>query len=555
MFQIFAARMFEQRVLTAYREKVAQERQAQLLQELEMEDSREKEREAKKLKEKEKKKDKKRQQQQKKEEDKAKKEAERLAEEAAVKAEEERKAEDIRKRKEDQRLKREAEKKAADAERARKEEEKRKRIAEEKARELKRQEQAVKEKRAKEEAQRKDREAKEAAAKEAKLKKEAAAKAQELAATRIEPLKNSTLHVSTPTTGSLSVPRKVSPMMKPASPAVGAPPAIPKNHASAKDVVVPPRGLQDPVSSASGPRNIPGPVQQNRNMTPGLVSPQQQHFPSHQNSFPRAALGHPPSMPVPLPPPGIGGNMHGPPTHNHDLFGFSSQNQHNHLPMQASQHPVRTNGHINPQVSNMQGPPGVFSNAPGLNTSTSPQARITTPQGSRLPPVNAFSAFSGLGASSGSAGRDELVADAETSFTRRPSNFADANLGAIGAIGRPPATVRNSSSLPAPIQRPTSIAPPKRSGFENSSVMGSRALLDDDDPVVDNRLPMSATSWTHPPSKSDWTGSAALNGTVDEPYHPPTTGVDRWGAAGTIGTKSIDSPTSQGNKSKWVVRL
>lgn len=33
MFSIFAARMFEQRVLTAYREKVAQERQLELLRE------------------------------------------------------------------------------------------------------------------------------------------------------------------------------------------------------------------------------------------------------------------------------------------------------------------------------------------------------------------------------------------------------------------------------------------------------------------------------------------------------------------------------------------
>lgn len=34
MFQIFAARMFEQRVLTAYREKVGHQRQEMLLQEL-----------------------------------------------------------------------------------------------------------------------------------------------------------------------------------------------------------------------------------------------------------------------------------------------------------------------------------------------------------------------------------------------------------------------------------------------------------------------------------------------------------------------------------------
>ncbi|KAF9804679.1 hypothetical protein IEO21_09293 [Rhodonia placenta] len=48
MFSIFAARMFEQRVLQAYREKVAQERQLQLLRELEDEDKINKEKEVKK---------------------------------------------------------------------------------------------------------------------------------------------------------------------------------------------------------------------------------------------------------------------------------------------------------------------------------------------------------------------------------------------------------------------------------------------------------------------------------------------------------------------------
>ena len=60
MFSIFAARMFEQRVLQAYREKVAQERQLQLLRELEDEDKISKEREAKKQSQNQKKKDKKR---------------------------------------------------------------------------------------------------------------------------------------------------------------------------------------------------------------------------------------------------------------------------------------------------------------------------------------------------------------------------------------------------------------------------------------------------------------------------------------------------------------
>ena len=60
MFSIFAARLFEQRVLQAYRERVAQERQLQLLRELEDEDKMSKEREAKKQTQNQKKKDKKR---------------------------------------------------------------------------------------------------------------------------------------------------------------------------------------------------------------------------------------------------------------------------------------------------------------------------------------------------------------------------------------------------------------------------------------------------------------------------------------------------------------
>ncbi|KAL0081090.1 salt tolerance down-regulator-domain-containing protein [Phycomyces blakesleeanus] len=55
MFQIFAARMFEQRVLTAYREKVAQERQLCLLREEEEEQRQREERERKKQIEKERK--------------------------------------------------------------------------------------------------------------------------------------------------------------------------------------------------------------------------------------------------------------------------------------------------------------------------------------------------------------------------------------------------------------------------------------------------------------------------------------------------------------------
>lgn len=59
MFQMFAARMFESRVLQAYREKVARERQEQLLMELAEEDQAAAGRDAKKLKDAQKKKAKK----------------------------------------------------------------------------------------------------------------------------------------------------------------------------------------------------------------------------------------------------------------------------------------------------------------------------------------------------------------------------------------------------------------------------------------------------------------------------------------------------------------
>ncbi len=59
MFQIFAARMFEQRVLEAYRQKSADEKRQQFLRELEEEENERAATEAKKAKENQKKKDKK----------------------------------------------------------------------------------------------------------------------------------------------------------------------------------------------------------------------------------------------------------------------------------------------------------------------------------------------------------------------------------------------------------------------------------------------------------------------------------------------------------------
>ena len=57
MFQIFAAKMFEQRVMSAYREKAAADRSAKLLEELEDEEAKKKQKEEAKIKKAEKEKE------------------------------------------------------------------------------------------------------------------------------------------------------------------------------------------------------------------------------------------------------------------------------------------------------------------------------------------------------------------------------------------------------------------------------------------------------------------------------------------------------------------
>ncbi|KIX03304.1 uncharacterized protein Z518_06856 [Rhinocladiella mackenziei CBS 650.93] len=175
MFQIFAARMFEQRVLTAYREKVAAERQKKLLEELDEESRLDTQREAKKAREAAKKKEKKRLQKLAKEEERAKKEAEKAAQEAAARELEEKKQQEQRQRREEQRKKREAEKKAAEEERLRKEAERHRKQQEQRDRqaeqERKQREAKERERQKREDAKKKEREEREAKEKEARERK------------------------------------------------------------------------------------------------------------------------------------------------------------------------------------------------------------------------------------------------------------------------------------------------------------------------------------------------------------------------------------------------
>ncbi|KAG9240772.1 salt tolerance down-regulator-domain-containing protein [Calycina marina] len=176
MFQIFAARMFEQRVLTAYKEKVARERQEQLLQEMEDEKQADSQKKAKKAKDAQKKKEKLAQKKQALAEEKAQKEAVKAAEEAALRAAEEQKLQEQRSKAEEKRKKKEAQKKAEEEERLKKEAEKQRRAQEQKDRqaeaERKQREAKEKEKLQKEQARLKEKEAKEAKERELKERKD-----------------------------------------------------------------------------------------------------------------------------------------------------------------------------------------------------------------------------------------------------------------------------------------------------------------------------------------------------------------------------------------------
>ncbi|RCI06109.1 Stress response protein nst1 [Rhizopus stolonifer] len=174
MFQIFAARMFEQRVLAAYREKVAQERQQRLLEELEEEDRLREERETKKQLEREKKKDKKRQLKKQQEEEKLAIEAKKKAEEEALRKQKEKKLEQERQKRENERIKKEEERRLREEDRQKKEEERKRKAKEDKEREKKLREK--KEKERKEKAEKAEKERKEKAEKAEKERKEKAEK-------------------------------------------------------------------------------------------------------------------------------------------------------------------------------------------------------------------------------------------------------------------------------------------------------------------------------------------------------------------------------------------
>ena len=543
MFQIFAARMFEQRVLTAYREKVARERQQKLIEELEEESQANVQREAKKQKEAQKKKDKKRQQKQAKEEERARKEAEKAAEEAAARAAEEKRQEEIRQRKEEQRKKREAEKKLQEEEKARKEAEKQKRLREERERqaelERKQREAKERERKLKEEAKRKEREEKEAREKEVRDRKareeqerktaEAAAKADQEAKERSRREEQESQQAPQVVQPPTKRPSQPGPAYLPPSlqstPGVA---GISSPHLAIATPVVPkaptpnrPRQTSQQGSHGSSPKsqslgtsigtertettslsNSPkGMTGQQAPVTMAQPSrdPNQQPVLHHpQPSVPMSPMAgaqgrgsHPNFGFNPMPGPGISGFPGSHPamppgmSPRGPLMQDMSPHQHQHQPMQ-----------MGAQFRNFQSPTnmpmhhGLNGNMPfpggrGFPMGGHPSMQYH-PQGPIPPPISAMhtNPMSNPGMSNRTHSRGQSL-----SYEKSSPDTSNA----------PKQT--QPIARPAPIQRPSSVAPHERNSQESpnkrsdvdglSAQLGSSALLEDTDIAPSENMPTS----------------------------------------------------------------
>lgn len=504
MFQIFAARMFEQRVLTAYREKVARERQQKLLEELDDEDEREKVRQEKKARDAARKKEKKRQQQQAKAEEKAKKEAEKAEQERQAKAAEEKRLEEQRRKKEEQRRKREAERKAQDEERQRKEAEKQKRLKEERERhqevERKAREQKALEKQAREDAKRREREDKEAREREAREKK--------LHDEKVKKDRERDARGKADHTGSIASshghPKRSQPpvalppqlLQKQASTGLPSPlvqvatPVIPKAPTPNR-----PRQSSQQGSHGSSPKTPHVSLGNSKSQSPATSAPvaptgvtpktilqkppsqpsQQQSSMLHhpQPSSPMPPIGPPPGMhPAPgagfgMPPPGINGFPTGMslpgigprPPMGHNIPQFP------HNTMNSQFRPFGLPGSIPPPPPGMTGPPMMQHGGRGMPLET-PQGFPTALPG--MAPVSQAPGFANSGLQTHSR---------QQSASFDPTGF-DPAIGAPGA---------NPIQRPAPIQRPSSVKPGEFGDGTDiddlSRHLGSSALLDDADDI------------------------------------------------------------------------
>ncbi|KAF7550822.1 hypothetical protein G7046_g7895 [Stylonectria norvegica] len=511
MFQIFAARMFEQRVLSAYKEKVAKERQQKLLDELEEETQQKAQQRAKKAKTAQRKKDKAAQKKQALAEEKARKEADKAAEEAERVDAERRRAAEQKQKAEEKRKQKEAQKKAEEDARLRKEAERQRRLHEQREKqadqERKLREAKDREKRSKEEQRLKDKDAREQREREAQERKDKqdrdkrdkearAAKLQkeaqeareakdrakeEKAAQKAASLAPQTLHqgqaLQLPKRGQshpISIPTVLP--QHPPNPASYASPKIPVATPVIPKVPTPMRpratshqqDASQSSSSASQPTSTtsqnPSPHPLTPVMSPGHIGQQRKgststtgtgqqlsHSASPQNGQPKLPGQSVPFQMPPMnmqPPPGL---AHHPPP------GFPSRMPHDPMFVPS----FRPNLH-------MMHPPGI-SGPSGRGFPSGPMSPPGFPQ----------------------AGGDQYLMNRTLSMSKDtplPTHTRQGSGGFDGTSGMPAQPI----GRPAPIGRPGSVNHGRSYDEDDEAThLGSRALLEDDDPIEDDILPGS----------------------------------------------------------------
>ncbi|KIW08478.1 hypothetical protein, variant 2 [Verruconis gallopava] len=559
MFQIFAARMFEQRVLTAYREKVAAERQQKLLEELEAEKNVDAAREAKKAKDAEKRKAKKQAQKQKQIEEKARKDAERAAQEAALKAEQERKLEEQKKRREEQRLKKEEQRKAQEAEQARKqaekikrqkEEQERRQEAERKAREQKEAERKIREEMKKKE--REEREAREKEAKERKAKSEQERKEKEAKEKAEQERQRKETQSTQQAQGAPAAKRAAAPAAVPIPPGLSKQPsnfASPHVQAAVPKAPTParPRQSSQQGSKGSSPKTpAAATAGQSKSGSPGVIGGPSQA----QNApvAPKTILSRPPSQPpvsavqqpnipgpmgmvpppgMPMPqggpygiPPGLNGFPHGP------ASMMPGNMQRTPMPPGIFSPPQQPIGAGFPRPFGV--PNGMQVPPPGMGAPGIPPFARGMPEG---PP--------GFGGQLPGVPYQAAFADSMPARTVPGAQHSRQHSSSSPTVDQPP--IGSAIRPPAPIQRPSSVKPGGKKGEldDLADHLGSSALLDDDEspePDFSDRQAAMAPGLQH--GASDPTGFSGPPGFSNR-SNPPRLDSYAMGGNTAWGTPSI----------------
>lgn len=571
MFQIFAARMFEHRVLTAYKEKVAAERQQRLLEELQNEEQLEAQREAKKKRDAEKKKDKKKQQQAAKAEERAKKEAEKAADEARVREAEEKKQEEQRRKKEEQRRKKDEERRKLDEERLRKEadrlrkqqeEQSRREDAERKAREQKAADKARKEelrKREKEERDAREHSANERKAQDDKEKREREATTLRSAQDQPpqiakRPSQNNMVAVPGVLTKQLAA---ASPKNASAAPSTSRTAPAPAKHRQSSQQgshASSPHQAQSHTSSAPSKSTSPGSTTavQTSSHAPKTILQKPSHL--HQAQpfvpMPRQDISLP--LGIPISQPQQQHQMqHG--TSTMSPMGFPPyQGQSNHMlpggmrspmPMYSHNGPMNAGPgrmpsfHAGPLVDGMHGPPpGILTQGRGAGTQFDVHAaNVNGPPGFGL--TSAQQQMLPIGSNANNSIPHDIGRSAPVPHSRQQS----VNEKSFDpAIGQP-------ISRPAPIKRPSSI---KGQQADHSDIdglskqLGSSALLGDGD---DDPEPLARRS-SQRTTAGGFAGSPGSFGAASSSWSTPfgqAAGLgQQWGALPQAGMPGWNNNTS-----------